>query len=349
MHVLAIGSDRSLFLLGSESGKRQIAYAQQCGELSVIVFSLATQHYAPTTLAARVRIVPTSSRSRIAYIWDACRVGRKLEKPDVITAQDPFESGLTGVFLSWWHKAPLHVQVHTDFLSPEFVRGSFLNRVRRHIARVVLPRAQGIRVVSKRIADSLQATHYRLQTTPAVLPIFVDIARYRDAVPGDRAERFKQCKKKIVIVSRLEPEKNVALAIRAFKEAAPSDACLIIVGDGSERRKLEKLANEQVFFEGIQDAAPYYALADLVLVTSMYEGYGRATIEALAAGKPVLSRDVGIAREAGALIAGEDFAMSLRAWFNDGQRVGALMNYPYASFDGYVEAYCADISACIES
>ena len=100
-----------------------------------------------------------------------------------------------------------------------------------------------------------------------------------------------------------------------------------------------------VFFEGKQDPAAYYALADLILVSSHYEGYGLVVVEALAAGKPVLSTDVGVAREAGAIIASSrEFSQALARWFEGGPREGVLSNYPYRHFEEYAHAYCADIA-----
>ena len=72
-------------------------------------------------------------------------------------------------------------------------------------------------------------------------------------------------------------------------------------------------------------------------------------VEALAAGKPVLATDVGVAREAGAIVASpERFAGMLADWFEQGMRVGKLLHYPYQNFDEYVSAYTADILACGE-
>ena len=187
-----------------------------------------------------------------------------------------------------------------------------------------------------------------------MLPIFVDIERFR-TIRADPAldARFAKFPTKLLVVSRLEREKNVALAMRSFAYAAPLNACLIIVGDGGERTALEKLARDEgltgrAFFEGERDAAPYYLFVDLVLVPSRYEGYGLVIVEALAAGKPVLSTDVGIAREAGAIVTtSEKFAERLAQWFKNGSRTAELKNYPYKGFDEYVRAYCEDVLSCV--
>ena len=265
--------------------------------------------------------------------------------------QDPFETGLVGWLIARRFGAALHVQVHTDFLSPAYARLSLLNRVRVIIAGFVLRRASRIRVVSERIKESIQMK-YQLRAQISVLPIFADVERFKRA-PLDEAlsARFAQFKTKLLVVSRLESEKNVRLALESFARSAPADASLIILGDGSGLAQLEQYAKElgvfgRVFFEGQRDPAPYYKIADLVLFPSKYDGYGLVIVEALAAGKPVLSTDVGIAREAGALVTSEeDFADALKQWFENGPREGSLLRYPYAGSGDYVRAYCDDIAA----
>jgi glycosyltransferase involved in cell wall biosynthesis len=210
-----------------------------------------------------------------------------------------------------------------------------------------------VRVVSTAVARTLRE-QYDVQIPITVLPIFVELQQFADArTPASLSDRFTRFKTKILVVARLEPEKNVALAIESFATVAPPDACLIIVGDGRERRMLEDLArshnvSDRVFFEGEQASISYYSMVDLVLVTSHYEGYGLVIVEALASHKAVIATDVGIAREMGAIVADEQrFPHALAEWFKDGSRAMQLRDYPYKNFDEYVKAYCDDVSACI--
>lgn len=351
MRVLTIGSDRNIFDVGSASAMRQKAYGAHFERLDIIVFSLRSQKYAPTMLSPGVHAYPTASRAKLLYGFGAIEKALRFPKPDVISVQDPFEAGLVGLFIARLRGVPLHVQVHTDFLAPVFVEHSFLNRVRVAIAHIVIPRATHIRVVSTRIRASIEE-RYHPRAPIEVLPIYVDINRFRNAQPGDLTHRFRHFRKKLLVVARLEKEKNVSLAIGSFAKVASEDACLIILGEGSERERLETLAEKlgvepRVFFEGSQDAPSYFALADLVLVPSHFEGYGLVIVESLAAGKPVLSTDVGIAREAGAIISSaEKMSDALVSWFQEGPREGKLLNYPYESFEAYCAAYVDDIQAC---
>ena len=357
MKVLQIGADRSkrgILYEGSPAFLRQQEYAKRFGQLDIIGFSRVSDG-AKKVIRGTLTIHPTNSRSRWVYMRDALRIVKTLPKPDVVSAQDPFETGLVGWWIARKYQVPLHVQVHTDFLSPEYRRHSATNRIRVFLAGFVLRRAAGIRAVSDRIQESIQE-RYRPDVPVTVLPIFVDVGQFRNAIPDAAlAGRFRSFATKLLVVSRLEAEKNVQLALRAFAASAPLDSCLIIVGAGSEETSFKHFAKrlnvaERVFFEGPRDVAPYYQLADVVLVPSRYEGYGLVTVEALAGGVPVLSTDVGIAREAGAIVTTEEkFADALAEWFKNGPRTGELKNYPYKSFDEYVRAYSEDIESCVKA
>lgn len=352
--LLAISADRSkrgILVPGTSAHLRQKAYAEAFGTLDCIGFSLSSDGF-ESVRDGSLRTHPTRSFTKLLYGLDAIVLASRLPWPDVVSAQDPFETGLGALWISRFVGKPLHIQVHTDFLSPAYARHSVMNRLRVMMAGRVLKRAARIRVVSERIKQSIEK-RYRIKVPITVLPIFADVARIRGAKPTDALiERFARFNTRILFVGRLEKEKHPCLALEAFAQAAPADSCLIIVGSGSELEHLNQQAKqlgieERVFFEGETDSAPYYHFSDLLLVTSRYEGYGLVLVEALAAGKPVLSTDVGVAREVGAIIASEaDYAAALRAWFADGPREGILKAYPYADFADYVRQYCADIKAC---
>jgi glycosyltransferase involved in cell wall biosynthesis len=358
LRVLQIGADRSkrgILYPDSPAVARQVGYGEHFGSLDIVGFSLSSDKRLPFKASPKVQIYPTSSASRLFYGLDTMRIARRLPRPDVISVQDPFETGLLGALMSWMMSVPLHVQVHTDLLAPAYARHSVINRVRVLVARLTLARASRIRVVSERIKRSLEA-QWGIKVPITVLPIFADLERLKNITPDVALSvRFGQFKHRLLVVARLEPEKNVALAIHAFAQVAPPEACLIIVGDGSDHGHLVTLAYklglaDRVFFESEKDVPPYYATADLVLVPSLYEGYGLVIVEALAAGKSVISTDVGCAREMGATIAEPPhFAQALAAWFAvkpDVPRATGLASYPYKNFEEYAKAYAQDIAAC---
>jgi glycosyltransferase involved in cell wall biosynthesis len=298
-----------------------------------------------------ITVYPTNSVTKLSRFFDALKVGGSIQHVDVVSAQDPFETALVAWRLARRYRAALHVQVHTDFMSPAYAAHSLINRVRVYIARFILKRADRVRVVSNHVRDSVLALGVD-PTKVSVLPIYIDMQRFKNAtVPAEIAKKYETFSLKVLVVSRLEPEKNVSLAIRTFAENAPKDACLIILGQGSELTVLERLVTKlnmdsRVFFEPWQDPAPYYKMANLLLVTSEYEGYGQVIVEALAAGLPVLATEVGVAQEVGAMTAPtHDFAPAFSNWVANGPRTMSLQNYPYASQEEYVRMYCEDIAA----
>ncbi len=353
MRVLAISADRSkrgLLHSGTSAFKRQEAYAKQFGNLDIIVFSLISDG-SENIDADPLRIFPTNSWFKILWGIDTFRIVNKIPRPDVVTVQDPFETGLAGLLIAKRFGVPLHVQVHTDFLSPKYANLSLLNRIRVYVAGFVLRRAKRVRVVSERVGSSIKRK-YDISAPVTVLPIFVDVAKFRDAKMPTEPLTVKKYSYQVLIVARSSSEKNIKFAEETFEKVAPQDACLIVCGDISEEdiRNKHNKQSGRIHYVSTDDPSSLYKAVDLVLVPSKYEGYGLVIVEALAAGKPVLSTDVGIAREAGAIITDEEkFADALSEWFKNGPRTGELKNYPYKNLDGYIHAYCEDISDCINS
>jgi glycosyltransferase involved in cell wall biosynthesis len=99
-----------------------------------------------------------------------------------------------------------------------------------------------------------------------------------------------------LVVSALEPYKRVDLAIQAANKASHD---LVVVGGGSQRKHLEKLAGPTVRFAGrVSDAElmTWYGRARLVLFPQV-EDFGLVAVEAQACGAPVVARRDGGAVE----------------------------------------------------
>lgn len=102
---------------------------------------------------------------------------------------------------------------------------------------------------------------------------------------------------RILSVGTLKEQKNHVLLLRAFSMIKEPNARLVIVGKGEEWMALQRLAIElriidRVLFAGHQsDPTPFYATADLFVLSSDYEGFGNVLVEALAQGLSIVSTD----------------------------------------------------------
>jgi glycosyltransferase involved in cell wall biosynthesis len=129
------------------------------------------------------------------------------------------------------------------------------------------------------------------------------------------------------IVARLAPVKAHDVFLEAARAIAPvrPDAVFLVVGDGERRAALEAIAREhglghRVRFLGWRaDLDRLYADLDVVVLTSKNEGSPVALIEAMAAGRPVVStraggvEDVVVDGETGRVVPVGDAAAVARA------------------------------------
>lgn len=141
-----------------------------------------------------------------------------------------------------------------------------------------------------------------LAVEPLLLPHFVPDPGVDDAAMSPHPRPY------FLFAGRLERLKGAHTLIESFRHFR--DADLLIAGDGGERGALEALARglDHVYFLGRLsgvDLNRYYRSARAALVPSLcFEVFGLTAAEALAAGVPVVVRDLGalpeLVRESGA-------------------------------------------------
>jgi glycosyltransferase involved in cell wall biosynthesis len=250
------------------------------------------------------------------------------------------------------------MQIHTDIMSPYFAKHSAANRVRVLLAKFLIPRASCVRVVSERIKRSINRD-------AIVLPIFSE----KKTGTFDLKKKYPRHNFYLLMVGRLAREKNIFLALNAFKNIVGKniDAILIIVGEGPEKKNIEyRIKNygleDRVKLEGWQeDVGGYYESADAFLLTSDYEGYNIASVEAIASALPVIMTDVGVAGEVvkngvnGIVVPVGNktlFSMALENFLTDSNLRARLIEgakntkMPYKSFEEYRDKLILSFKQC---
>jgi glycosyltransferase involved in cell wall biosynthesis len=162
-----------------------------------------------------------------------------------------------------------------------------LTGLRRHIihhARYVSAPSLGLKQLSE------QADPFTVQ----VIPNGVDCEYFK---PGSKSEHPPLT---LLSVGRLHPQKNVACMLEillAIRTQFDIPATARVIGDGPERRNLEKFARRHdlggaVSFEGWlprTEVAAAYRSATVLVQPSRYEGMSNTILEALASGLPVVA------------------------------------------------------------
>lgn len=139
---------------------------------------------------------------------------------------------------------------------------------------------------------------------PVRLPRAVDTAQF-DPAHRDPALRaawgLANDDVAAIYVGRIAPEKNLALAVRAFRalQRQRAGARFVWVGDGPARAQVAR-ENPDFIFCGLQRGealSRHFASGDLFIFPSQSETFGNVTLEAMASGVPTVAFDYGAARE----------------------------------------------------
>ncbi|MDP9230654.1 MAG: N-acetyl-alpha-D-glucosaminyl L-malate synthase BshA [Bacteroidota bacterium] len=164
--------------------------------------------------------------------------------------------------------------------------------------------SDAITAVSNNLRDETYKI-FKIQKEIAVIYNFVDVNRFtRKPIDAFKKVIAPNGERIIIHASNFRKIKRIPDVVKIFYEVnkeVPSK--LLFVGDGPERQTAEVLCRElsicdDVRFVGKQEQVEdILAIGDLFLLTSEYESFGLAALEAMAAGVPVVSTNAGGLKE----------------------------------------------------
>jgi glycosyltransferase involved in cell wall biosynthesis len=180
-----------------------------------------------------------------------------------------------------------------------FTGGGWKNRMYERVQCRALRGFDAVVSVSMPLAEQLSIAgipHDRLHVVPNAYG-----ARTAFAAPDEarHAMGVPPGVRHVGWIGRLSREKGADVLIDSLRRLAERDLVVSIVGDGRERRALERLvaANglaDIVRFHGsLPDAARVVRAFDVVVLSSRTEGTPMVLLEAMAAGVPVIASRVG--------------------------------------------------------
>jgi glycosyltransferase involved in cell wall biosynthesis len=246
-------------------------------------------------------VTPTTGAGPLGFTAHRLRFNQRLTPADVANADLVVGFDMDGYRLAGRTRAPFAAYIHGQLADEaRFERGpvALSMRLQARAERISARRADRVITVSEHARHRIADLYGRRMDDIRVVPPAFDVVRWTAAL--DRASaRSDAGAATVLCVCRLYPRKDVATLLRAAPSvlAAEPGVRFVIVGDGPERARLDRLVGTlglghavalrgQVAFEHL---VATYAACDVFCLPSRQEGFGIVFLEAMAAAKPIVA------------------------------------------------------------
>ena len=179
------------------------------------------------------------------------------------------------------------------------------------IDRWMYGRYRHVICISPATKDNLRQFLGQTPTATSMIYNGIDVKRFNEAKATDIGKEEFGCRVALMQVAGFRYQKDQDTVIRALT-LLPDDIHLFLVGGGERENELKALASslgvmQRVHFMGIRPDVPQLLkAADIIVMSSHWEGFGLAAVEGMAAGRPVIASDIqglgDVVRGAGILI-----------------------------------------------
>lgn len=217
-------------------------------------------------------------------------------------------------FIVFYRNNPLVYTIHGERLGTAKANSSpsmykLIDKVYFLYEILAFRRVNKVIAVSDKVRKSFVKYHPSIDNKVVVVPVGVNLKKFDTEVDALKIKNKYMVGKEdfvILFVGVLGKVKNIPFLIDCFRSVSlKKNAKLIIVGDGDEKASLINKVNElqlqtKVFFTGEinhEKISDLYAISDMFVLTSFSEGSPNVLKEALASGIPIVSTDVGDARD----------------------------------------------------
>jgi 1,2-diacylglycerol 3-alpha-glucosyltransferase len=252
-----------------------------------------------------IKIYP-DARFTVAF-WDKV-IGEIIEwRPEIIHSQSEFSTFFIAKKIAGKLHIPLVHTYHTmyeqytHYFAPNKAVGKkmvtvFTKELLKGVSSVIAPTAK----VKKSLIG------YGVTAPIAVVPTGLLLERFQVRISEEEKSKLKRSlrieEKTHVLVSigRLGKEKNFEELFSNIRELLKKreDVCLLLVGDGPDRKELEQLAadmelEQKIYFVGKvlpEEVYQYYQLGEIFVSCSTSETQGLTFIEAMASGLPLVCK-----------------------------------------------------------
>jgi len=291
MKVLNFSLDGSILNTASKTSERVVEYAGLVDNFTVIA---PGKKSGVVKLSERAVVYGVSGGNKLFQLFNIYKKAQEILKKGnftIISVQDTYYLAFLALILARKNKIGLEIQVHG------FEKYS---GIRKMIAFFVIPRADAVKTISKRLKKKLIEEFGVEEAKITIAPIYTPVKDIQLA--EDRNDKRKIT---FVTIGRLVEVKNISMQIEAMKELSEkhNNVELWIVGEGPLMADLKnkvselKLENNVKFLGWQEDLDSIYKQADIFVLSSDSEGWGMVVVEAAVFSLPIIMTDVGCAGE----------------------------------------------------
>jgi glycosyltransferase involved in cell wall biosynthesis len=279
---------------------RHIKYASHFNSLTI--FLLTKDKTITRFENLNLSIIPVYGKSYIISFFKLLFKGG-INNYNIVTTQDPFITGLTGVFYKKIYGIKLHIQNHSSFIDNKYwIKENFLvNSIFNLLAKkITLKSADRLRVVNSKeklkYIDKLKIKESIIDIAPIGVHDKID-CNSQDILKFKNFHKLPKDKFIIGWAGRFVKLKRLNLIFEAIsKSNCKEEIVLLLAGDHLKSEyNLDSLSvesNIKVIYTGVLEKSEmplFYNSLDLYVQSSLYEGYGVVIKEAISYKIPVLS------------------------------------------------------------
>jgi glycosyltransferase involved in cell wall biosynthesis len=160
----------------------------------------------------------------------------------------------------------------------------------RQIKRCMRSLSRAYTAPSEAVAEYMQRAYAVSGDAIHIIPHGIDTLRYEQLPIATYESPLR-----ILMLGRLVPQKGHEVFLRALARLPKEILQVTIVGSGPLLGSLHRLAQDLgigasiTWHDAVQDVVPYYAASDIVVVPSLWEGFGLVALEAMASGRVVIA------------------------------------------------------------
>lgn len=274
--------------------------------------------YIPESLGLKVRVINAMQRTPdgkidLLALKEIRSIMREF-KPDIVHTHAA-KAGALGRIAAKLEGVPIVVHTFHGHVFHSYF-GLFKTWIYKNIERFLARITTKIVVISEgQQCDIVDRFRICGRQKTCIIPLGFDLDRFAENRDHKRKIfreelRLEDDETAVALIGRLAPIKNHAMFIRAARATKGKKIRYYIIGDGTERLKIQHLCDELgvsygtgaentdvVFLGWISDLDRILPGFDIIALTSLNEGTPVSLIEAQAAGLPVVSTDAGGVRD----------------------------------------------------